>query len=456
MHEVLKTPRHGCGLHGALRTVEALSGVVPVVHANSGCVYQHYLAEKAGHLAEGNVYGPEIPATEVIEKQVVFGGASRLREQIKNTAKVIEGSLYVILGSCEAAMVGDDLAAMTKEALDVSLPVVFYFSAGFKGTVHGGYAGLMRSIIRQLPEVKKINTEKIPGLVNILGILPKTDIFYKGDILEMKRILGAAGLEANAFFGPRNGAAALERGARAEHTIVFSSWGIPAARELRDLYGIPYTVFESLPLGIEGVTNFFERLASNINVDRERLRDFLDREEEMYRYFLKSLADTYYAEGLKKNIILVGDTNTVHRLGCFLPQAAGAVIHTAILTDIYGYGKEEPPPSSPLPLIPEGLCRRVFHTGDSDEIEEIISAAGAEMVLGSVLEAGRAKKLKIPHLIVSGPNGNQILLHKTYSGITGACFLLEDYANAILLNNSELRREKRQRLESLNPALLDP
>jgi nitrogenase molybdenum-iron protein beta chain len=450
MHEVLKNPRQGCSLHGALQTVEALSGAVPIVHANAGCVYQHYLADRAGHLAEGNVYGPEIPATEVIEKQVVFGGASRLREQIKNTAKVIEGSLYVILGSCEAAMVGDDLAAMTKEALDVSLPVVFYFSAGFKGAVHQGYAGVMHSIIRQLPEVKQINREKIPGLVNILGILPKADIFYKGDILEMKRILGAAGLEANAFFGPRDGVAGLERSAQAEHTLVFSHWGIPGARELRERYGIPYTVFESLPLGIEEVKTFFERLASSISVDKEGFRDFLGREEETYRYFLKSLADTYYGEGLQKNIILVGDTNTVHRLGCFLPQAAGAVIHTSILTDVYGYSKEENRP------MPEGLSGRVFHTSGGAEIEQIIDGAGAEMVLGSALEAGAAEQLKIPHLTVSAPNGSQVLLHKTYAGIAGAYFLLEDYANAILRNNSELRREKRRCLESLNTVLFDP
>jgi nitrogenase molybdenum-iron protein beta chain len=444
MHEVLKNPRQGCGLHGALQTVEVVSGAVPVVHANAGCVYQHYLSDKAGHLAEGNVYGPEIPCTEVIEKQIVFGGASRLREQIKNTAKVIEGSLYVILGSCEAAMVGDDLAAMRKEALDISLPAVFCFSAGFKGGTHWGYANVMKSIIRQLPEVKKINRERIPGLVNILGILPKTDIFYKGDILEIKRILGAAGLEANTFFGCRDGVAELERSAQAEHSLVFSHWGIDAARELKDLYDIPYTVFESLPLGIEGTKNFFDRLASGIRVDKERFHDFLRGEEETYRYFLKSLADTYYGNSLQKNTILVGDVNTVSRLGCFLSKTIGTVIHASILTDLCGYNKEE------NRSIPENLNGGVFHTSDSGEIERIISGAGAEMVLGSILEAKTAEDLKIPHLTVSAPNGNQILLHKTYSGITGAYFLLEDYTNAVLRYNSELRREKRLRLESLN------
>ncbi|MDR1902354.1 MAG: hydrogenase, partial [Treponema sp.] len=97
MHEIIRNPRHGCDLHGALKTVEALNDAVPIVHANAGCVYQHYLSDGSGRLAGGGVWGPEVPGTEITEKHVVFGGASRLREQIKNTVKVIDGSLYVVL-----------------------------------------------------------------------------------------------------------------------------------------------------------------------------------------------------------------------------------------------------------------------------------------------------------------------------------------------------------------------
>ena len=137
MGEILRNPRQGCDLHGALQTLEALKGAAAIVHANAGCVYQHYLSDKAGCLAEGSVFGPAVPSTEVIEKQIVFGGASRLREEIKNAAKVIDASLYVVLGSCEAAMVGDDLASITREALDSGIPALCYFSAGFRGAAIG-------------------------------------------------------------------------------------------------------------------------------------------------------------------------------------------------------------------------------------------------------------------------------------------------------------------------------
>lgn len=443
-HETLKNPRHGCDLHGALQTVEALYGAVPVVHANAGCVYQHYLAGQAELSVCGGVCGPEVPATEVIEKQIVFGGASRLREQIKNTAKVIDGDLYVILGSCEAAMVADDIAAMTREAREVSIPAVFYFSAGFKGGAHWGYANLMKEIFRQLGEVKKLDLERTPGLVNVLGVLPKTDPFYKGDLREIKRLLEAAGLCVNIFFGPE-GTAELKRSVKAEQTLVFSRWGIPAALQLEEQYGIPFMVFDSLPLGMESVKSFYGSLASRVHLDEECLREFLSREEQQYRYLLDSLRHAWYAESLRKTALLAGDAACLLRLAPFLRETLGIVINTAVITDARAGGTGETPPP-----FPGSLADKVFQTADSAETDEIIAASGTEMVLGGALEAPAAARLGIPHMIICAPNSGQALLHKTYAGLTGIWFFLEDYAAAVLRNNAEREAGDIQFLRNLS------
>jgi nitrogenase molybdenum-iron protein beta chain len=85
----IKNPRNGCALHGALMTASAIRGVTPIVHSSSGCAVQNYLS---GHSA-ARLGGLEVPGTNVLEKQVIVGGGSRLREQIKNTVKVMDGSL---------------------------------------------------------------------------------------------------------------------------------------------------------------------------------------------------------------------------------------------------------------------------------------------------------------------------------------------------------------------------
>ncbi|MDR1902106.1 MAG: hypothetical protein LBQ88_07500 [Treponema sp.] len=59
------------------------------------------------------------------------------------------------------------------------------------------------------------------------------------------------------------------------------------------------------------------------------------------------------------------------------------------------------------------------------------------------------EQYNIPHTVISAPNGNQILPHKTHAGINGAYFLIEGYVNAVLRNNAEQQTAKRKFLESL-------
>jgi len=50
MAEAIARPRYGCALHGAVRTLTAIRGVVPIVHSNAGCAIQDALASRAGRI----------------------------------------------------------------------------------------------------------------------------------------------------------------------------------------------------------------------------------------------------------------------------------------------------------------------------------------------------------------------------------------------------------------------
>lgn len=153
MAEILYQPRNGCALHGALKTLEAMRGAVPIVHANAGCAVQNFLANRASGFGATEINGLTVPGTCLQERHVIFGGASRLREEIKNTVKVISGELYVVLGSCEAAMVGDDIEGMAKEAREQGFPVLAAVPAGFSGDSHAGYSILMENLVREVPKL---------------------------------------------------------------------------------------------------------------------------------------------------------------------------------------------------------------------------------------------------------------------------------------------------------------
>jgi nitrogenase molybdenum-iron protein beta chain len=120
----VESPRNACALIGALQTIQAIEGFVPIIHSTAGCALQQYLGGSVagGGVGAGLAEGATVSSSNISEKHVVFGGSSRLREQIKNTVKVLKGDL------CSPDrlrhMVGDDIPAMAKEAREQGLPVI--------------------------------------------------------------------------------------------------------------------------------------------------------------------------------------------------------------------------------------------------------------------------------------------------------------------------------------------
>lgn len=442
MQTVIGNPRNGCGLHGALQTVQEISGCVPIVHANAGCAVQNYLANKASGLGSSSISGYTVPATDSQERHIIFGGASRLREQIKNTIKVVEGDLYIVLNSCESAMVGDDVDAMTREAQEQGEAVIDSLIAGFHGDSHYGYENVLADIIKKLPEVKKSEAGKEADMVNVFGILPQKDVYFKGDIEEIKRILEGIGLRVNTFFGPANGVREFVKAPNASLNLVFSGWGLKAAEKLEELYGIPNLAFASTPIGIREVKSFVETVAETLSLDKEKVQSFIDREEENFNYYYRRIIDSYYEDHVGKTVGIVGDESTVIRTASYLKDYLGVIVEAAVITDFF--------PSDELPYSEKakqlkGLAASVFFSQDSEEINGILQNQDIELILASSLEDDIAEKKGIVNLQISYPIYDRSVVNKTYAGIRGALTLTEDFITKV----KEANRAREKYLQEL-------
>lgn len=438
MQNVLKSPRNGCGLHGAVQTIGEIQGVVPIVHANAGCVIQNYLANRASGLSQGYASGESIPSTNVQERHVIFGGASRLREQIKNTIKVVNGDLYIVLNSCESAMVGDDIEAMTREAQEQGEPVIECLTAGFHGDSHYGYESVMTDIIKKLSIVKKTDLQKDAKLVNIFGILPQRDIYYKGNIAAIKQILEDLGVTVNTFFGPQSGVEEFVKAPNASLNLVFSKWGNAPADQLNVQYGIPKLVFSSLPTGPKAVGEFVRQVADALSLEEAVVNAYLEENERNFCYYFQGIIDSYYEEAAEKAVALVGDESNVIQIASFLKDYLGAAIEVAIVTDYFG--KEELPQNEKSKIL-DGLANEVYFTQDGKEIMDILIHSDIELILGSSLENQAAEKKEILNLEISYPVYSKTIINKTYTGVQGAFTLAEDYITAVKKAN-RLRDEQ--------------
>ena len=203
----------------------------------------------SGYLGSGYCGGNSIPVSGITEKEIVFGGAERLEEQIKNTVEIIDADLFVVITGCTAEIIGDDVASIVRDYDHHRVgtpPIIFASGAGFKGDSLFGYDSVLQSVFRDYVDAAKTVKK---GLVNVWGIPPGQDVFWEGNLLEIRRILEGIGLTVNTFFTSRDDLDALKGAAQAQLNIVLSPvYGKAAAEVFKEVDGTAY-ISADLPIG---------------------------------------------------------------------------------------------------------------------------------------------------------------------------------------------------------------
>lgn len=420
----IKNPRNGCGLHGALQTVQEITGAVPVVHANAGCGVIQGLASQGVGGGNGIFQGTTIPGTTAQERHVIFGGASRLREQIKNTVKVVDGDLYVILNSCESAMVGDDVDAMTKEIVEQGEPVVDTLVAGFNGDAHFGYERVLADILKSLDGVKKVSAEKKNNLVNLFGVIPQKNPYWSGDLQNIVKLFETLGIQVNTFFGPKNGVEELVQASQAAASIVVSRWGEQPAQVLFEKYSVPVIDVAGFPVGAKATEEFLREVAKVVTIDETAIENFLTQAYEKEQYYAGKIRKDLLLEDAITEIAIVGDEAEVSSLAQYAKDVLGARVVAAVLTDV---PKKDDVHRRDYKTVIGQRAEQIYLTQDQKEISEILKQSGVNYVLGSSLEAKVSKDLEIPLLEISYPVYHKTILNKSYVGAEGGLAFAEDY-----------------------------
>lgn len=435
MTQTLYADRNGCALHGVIKVLDAIKGVVPILHANSGCSLNAHFSANTLNGAVGRHFRGvlETSATNLYDKHVVFGGTSRLREQIKNTVKVLNGDLYVVATGCVPEIVGDDVPAMVKEARDQHFPVIGITSPGFKGNAYNGYSGAVKSLLAGIADLFEQNRDVKENRINLLGLVPEQDPYWEGDLLELENILSEVGLEANRLLGIGQDVKNWKNISRARLNLVLSPWGLEAAQWLQQQYAIPYLYLGWLPVGSRDVNLLLSKLSTELGLDEETVIAAQNRNERRSRYFLQKAASAWLQHDLQKQIGIVANSAYAIGLARFLAGTLGQTLQLVVITD----GPDDALRAAQIASIHEvapGVP--VIFSASQEEIAQQITASQIELVLGSHLESAVTHKHEIPLIEVATPVRNSVILYRSYSGIFGALALVESFSQAVIDANN--------------------
>lgn len=439
----IERQRTFCALGGALLTVTALPGAVPILHAAMGCATSIYFNQigSTGYLGAGYCGGTATPSSNVGENEIVFGGLERLREQVANTIEIVEGGLYIVLTGCMTDIIGDDIQSVVREFRSDGVSIAGVETGGFKGDGYRGYDLVLQALFRDFVERGR---EKIPQKVNLWGIVPGQDPFWRGNLQHLASLLGRLGLTVNTFFAPEARLDDLQNAGEAALNIVVSRYyGIAAAQLFEEIHGTPF-LSTALPIGPSATAFFLRQVAGALDIADTVAEALIAEENTRYYSNVERIADAYNDLDFQRYAVVIGDANYAPAITGFLAKDFGWLPELTIITDDLPADRREPLQSDlsnpasgfPAQLVFEtdtsAMAGHLADTWPRFRGQRLYDAFSPAFVIGSSLDREFAASIGAAHLSVSFPVGNRVILNRGYTGYAGAMNLIEDLLSVVV------------------------
>ncbi|MDR0917171.1 MAG: hypothetical protein LBN02_08325 [Oscillospiraceae bacterium] len=440
MSNSIERPRYYCSLGGALSTLEALPDTIPILHAAVGCAGSIAWAQNGGSGLQVGGYcgGLAVPSSNVSERDVVFGGVDRLHEQIGTTLELMDGELYVVITGCVTEIIGDDIRSVTAEYRAQGVDIVAANTGGFKGNSYLGYDIVLSELVKQYVAY---DLPKAPKTVNILGIVPYMDAFWRGNLIGARRLLEKIGVTVNTFFTNEDTLDNLKNSSSAALNVVLSDvYGVDAARTYEEVHGVPF-IQATLPVGPTASAELLRAVASALNLDVD-VEAVIDEENRQYFRYLEPLADVYNDADLQKYAVVIADVNYAVAVTRFLIDDLGWLPVLTQFTDVLDEETQEiitaklrtdDPIPAPKVVFDTNATEAIRYINElypkqeSDKYAETLTPA---FVIGSSLDRSLATKIGAGHLSVTYPISNRAVLSRGYTGFAGGLSLVEDLLSA--------------------------
>ncbi|WP_224957805.1 nitrogenase component 1 [Geomonas subterranea] len=440
----IERPRYQCALGGALVTINSIDRAVAVVHSAPGCA-----ASADGAATVGGGYwgttetdGRATPSTNIVEREVIFGGEERLAEQIAATLEVVDADLYAVITGCMTDIIGDDVRSVVSEFQRQGKPVIVAETGGFKGDSTVGADFIWEAIFSQF--VAK-GLPKDARRVNLFGFVPAQDVFWRGNLLELKRLLGLLGIEANTFLTPQDRLQELKEASRASLNIVFSDvHGVKPAKLFEELHGTPF-VTEPLPIGPTATEAFLRRIASLLKIDEETAEFAIAQEKAYYYSFINPMTDLVNDQDFQRFGIVIGNANYSYAVTRFISEDLGWLPYLAAVTDLL-HDDQQQAVIERLETLPADYRPKVIFETDTDRITARLQVILEQeedpygnpihpaFVIGSNLDRPLAAGIKAGFWGVSYPITNRIVTDQFYVGFRGGLRLATELISVLVAN----------------------
>src|SRR5512134_2409741 len=126
-----------CAFDGAMIVLGCIADAAHLVHGPIACLGNSW--ESRGTVTTKGELHRRAYTTDLTELDIVYGAAEKLRSAIRETARDARPRAIFVYGTCVAGMIGEDLAAVCREAeAELGIPVIPVDAPGFVGPKNFG------------------------------------------------------------------------------------------------------------------------------------------------------------------------------------------------------------------------------------------------------------------------------------------------------------------------------
>lgn len=421
MSTIVEGPRGNCALGGVNAVLSAINRVIPIYHSGPGCCMQTTAgeAEQAGLRTPYYVSGVSTPCTNMLERDVVFGGVDRLRETIEGAVEILDADAFFVLTGCTAGIIGDDIASITEEFVERGLPVYPIESPGFLGESYRGYEiafkALLKYIVKPSPREEK--------LVNLFGIMPYHDPFWEGTLEELTRILEKLGLKVNTFFTRHQGLEEVKHSSGAALNIIVSPWLLKsAAEEYESRFGVPTLRWPSVPIGASDTSAFVRAVAEELGLEDKAEQVIFEEEDYVYSYLETAIGVLSW-----KKFAVIGDASTVVGVTRFLANDFSFSPVLSIITDPVFRPEDKERIQNQITNLDYARPPQLAYETDDWKIKKLLEKyPDITLLVGSSRDREYALEHDIQCCAITYPITDRLIFNRTYAGYRGSLTFIED------------------------------
>lgn len=429
MSYVTENPRGGCVLAGINSVLAAINHVCPILHSGPGCCMQTTAAEQgnSGHKHACFVSGVSLPSSNMLEKEVVFGGVNKLRTTIQGAIDIIDADAYFVLTGCTAGIIGDDIASVTDEFTAKGHKVYAIETPGFAGDSLLGYETVWNTFLDKViqPPRASVKSKRGRPLVNIFGIVPYHDPYWSGSLEEIDRILSKLGIEVNTFFTKHQGIDVIEHCSEADLNIIINPWLFNGpAQKFEKKFGVPSLRFPFVPVGATDTSRFVREVAAALKLDTALVDKVIAEEEDyVYSYLAQSIGQLSW-----KRFAVAGDASSAIGLTRYLANDYSFSPVLVVITETIYRPEDKERIIQNISQLEYATPPKIVFASDQWEINQTIlnEPEDISLLVGSTNEKEIGLEKQIQFLNATFPLNDRLVFNRTYAGYRGSLTFTED------------------------------